>query len=39
MRPDPITMAMRQLDRLKVLQALADGSKPLSLADLYPIHA
>ncbi|WP_455287444.1 ISNCY family transposase [Cupriavidus necator] len=25
MRPDTITMTMRQLDRLKVLQALADG--------------
>jgi len=25
MRPDTVTLTMRQLDRLKILQALADG--------------
>jgi len=32
MRPDTITMTMRQLDRLKVLQALADGHLKTSIA-------
>lgn len=32
MRPDTITMTMRQLDRLKVLQALADGHLKTGIA-------
>ncbi|MNL24782.1 hypothetical protein D3C87_1462320 [compost metagenome] len=32
MRPDTITMTMRQLDRLKVLQALADGRLTTGIA-------
>ena len=32
MRPDTITMTMRQLDRLKVLQALADGHPKTGIA-------
>ncbi|MFV8632176.1 helix-turn-helix domain-containing protein [Ralstonia pseudosolanacearum] len=32
MRPDTITMTMRQLDRLKVLQARADGHLKTSIA-------
>jgi len=31
-RPDTITMTMRQLDRLKVLQALADGHLKTGIA-------
>ncbi|KAF3458654.1 helix-turn-helix domain-containing protein [Ralstonia solanacearum] len=32
MRPDTITMTMRQLDRLKVLQALSDGHLKTGIA-------
>ena len=32
MRPDTITMTMRQLDRLKVLQALAEGHLKTGIA-------